>query len=102
MQCVGAGPRLGPQPSAAPCPKLEAAPGCAVLRGSSVVRVSPWLVMLQPGLRSRPRAREGFVPRVTCVLALCVGATSALLTPCPVTAACPYLLQPPLPAPGLP
>lgn len=97
MQCVGAGPCLGPQPSAAPCPKLEAAPGCAVLGGSSVVRVSPWLVMLQPGLRSRPCTREGFVPRVTCVLALCMGTTSALLTPCPVTAACPYVLQTPPP-----
>lgn len=62
-----------------------------------MVRVSPWLVMLQPGLRSRPCTREGFVPRVTCVLALCMGTTSALLTPCPVTAACPYVLQTPPP-----
>lgn len=94
---MGVGSCPSPQPSAAPCPKLQAALGCPVLEGSSVAGVSPGLVTLQPGLWSWPCTWEGFVPKVTCVLALCSGTTPASLTPYPVTTACLCVLQTPCP-----
>ena len=87
-----------PSCQAAPCPQLQAAPACPVPGRASAVGRGPWLVWLQPGLCSPPRIL-GFVPEVTCVLALRTGTAPAVLTPRRCVSVSPAnplsLLQPP-------